>query len=559
MNSISGSHSYSARIAESGGNRSYATAVSERAARAAPRVPLGEGSIGCFDVRRARHLAVVAERRQLLALRDEGVDDVVAEEAGKDAHAVHAQRSVAVGDDRCREWRVERIDGIALEIDEVRWRRNAKHYGEVTVLAGPDTAAARSPAVASTPRYHRRAPGVHITPVRNSSRGGWRRATGAVAVVVTLALVTACGGDGDGDVEPVEAAQARVTAAEASVADAQTALVEANAAFCSEATQYVEAIDRYGRIFSDAPATVGDLTTAAEDLSAPLRSVESSAEEVTAAREELTQANEELAEANASLASAQSSVTEATTTTTLAPPLETATIDRVREAEDDLTAAAEGITAETSIREASASLNAAGYALEIAWLRLLADAGCLTEEQVAQATTVVAQYTAALQTALQTARLYDGPIDGIYGPSTVAAVEQLQTDNNLPVTGFVDEATAVALSAAVLAVDSEAATAAVAQTAAVQSVLKLAGYWAGDIDGEWTPELTEALKAFQTELGVEPTGAVDVATLHALQTAVAEAQAGADDTTTTTSPPETTAAATTVATTAAAPATTATP
>ena len=167
-------------------------------------------------------------------------------------------------------------------------------------------------------------------------------------------------------------------------------------------------------------------------------------------------------------------------------------------------------------------MNAAGYALEIAWLRLLADAGCLTDEQLAQATTVVAQYTAALQTALQTAGFYDGPIDGIYGPSTVAAVEQLQTDNDLPVTGFVDEATAVALSAAVLAVDSEAATAAVAQTAAVQSVLKLAGYWPGDIDGEWTPELTEALKAFQTELGVEPTGAVDVATLHALQTAVAE-------------------------------------
>jgi peptidoglycan hydrolase-like protein with peptidoglycan-binding domain len=204
-------------------------------------------------------------------------------------------------------------------------------------------------------------------------------------------------------------------------------------------------------------------------------------------------------------------------------------------------------------------LNAGGFALEIAWLRLLADAGCLTEDQVAQATTVVAQYTAALQTALQTAGLYDGPIDGIYGPSTVAAVEQLQTDNDLPVTGFVDEATAVALSAAVLAVDSAAATAAVAQTAAVQSVLKLAGYWAGDIDGEWTPELTEALKAFQTELGVEPTGAVDVATLHALQTAVAEAQAGANDTTTTTSPPETTAAETTVATTAAAVTTAAAP
>ena len=61
-------------------------------------------------------------------------------------------------------------------------------------------------------------------------------------------------------------------------------------------------------------------------------------------------------------------------------------------------------------------------------------------------------------------------------------------------------------------------------TAAVQATLKLAGYWPGDVDGEWTPELTEALKAFQEELGVEPSGEMDPATLHALQTAIAEAR-----------------------------------
>ena len=51
-----------------------------------------------------------------------------------------------------------------------------------------------------------------------------------------------------------------------------------------------------------------------------------------------------------------------------------------------------------------------------------------------------------------------------------------------------------------------------ASTAAVQQTLKLAGYWDGPVDGEWTPALTEALKEFQTALGVKPSGEVDAAT-----------------------------------------------
>ena len=113
------------------------------------------------------------------------------------------------------------------------------------------------------------------------------------------------------------------------------------------------------------------------------------------------------------------------------------------------------------------------------------------------------------------AGFYDGPIDGVYGPSTVAAVEALQTEADLPVTGFVDEATAAALSAAVSGVSGTEAEEAVVHAAAVQSALKLAGYWPGAIDGEWTPELTEALKALQADLDVEPTGEVDTATLRA--------------------------------------------
>jgi peptidoglycan hydrolase-like protein with peptidoglycan-binding domain len=60
-------------------------------------------------------------------------------------------------------------------------------------------------------------------------------------------------------------------------------------------------------------------------------------------------------------------------------------------------------------------------------------------------------------------------------------------------------------------------------TVAVQQTLRLAGFWDGPVDGEWTPALTEALMAFQTELGVTPTGTVDAATVAALEKAIAKA------------------------------------
>src|SRR5204863_6339816 len=132
--------------------------------------------------------------------------------------------------------------------------------------------------------------------------------------------------------------------------------------------------------------------------------------------------------------------------------------------------------------------------------------------------------TIALQTQLQLAGYYTGKIDGVYGTETVDAVKELQTDSGLPATGFVDRATALALDAKVQAIGSNATTQSLTQTAALQTVLKLAGYWTGPIDGEWTPELTDALKAFQTALGVPPSGAVDAATLNALEQTIAQTE-----------------------------------
>ena len=111
----------------------------------------------------------------------------------------------------------------------------------------------------------------------------------------------------------------------------------------------------------------------------------------------------------------------------------------------------------------------------------------------------------------------------MYGTATVDAVQSLQEAHGLAATGTVDKATAAALESDLAAKGGTAEQQTVATTAAVQQTLSLAGFWTGPVDGEWTPALTEALKAFQTELGVKPTGAVDAATIAALDQAIAEA------------------------------------
>ena len=365
--------------------------------------------------------------------------------------------------------------------------------------------------------------------MRGVTVNGWRtmRVDGArvVAAVVCCGLLMAACSD-DEPVDPVQAAQARVSAAEEAVNEAQTAFDEASAKFCEDSKDYILAVDRYGKAFDDSAATVGDVKTVGADLERPREDVQASAESAVAANEELARAKQELAEAEAALEAAESSESattspEPTSAKPLVPP---ATVDRVEQAESELADAAEGVTDQTPLTQATAQFNAAAFALEVAWLRLFADAGCLTSEQEEQAVAAVSDYTTALQKDLRTAGYYDGEVDGIYGSETVDAVEQLQEDNDLTVTGFADQATAAALDAAVLAKGGEAAAEELAHTAAVQSTLKLAGYWPGAVDGEWTPELTEALKAFQENLGVEPTGEVDAATLSALEDAIAAAQ-----------------------------------
>jgi peptidoglycan hydrolase-like protein with peptidoglycan-binding domain len=276
-------------------------------------------------------------------------------------------------------------------------------------------------------------------------------------------------------------------------------------------------------VFIDRSATVGDVQTLGADLVEPRAEVSASVDAVETAKNDLSAAQQELVDAQAALAAAfaaassvpVSSATQTSiTTTTLVPA---ATIERVQLAEQDLARAAQGINADTALVEAGVAYNSAALALEVAWLNLLNDAGCLSEQRQADAVTQLAAYTTALQTDLQRAGYDPGPIDGIYGPLTAAAVEKLQTDSGLPATGFVDEATSRALQDKLDAVGHEEAM----QTAALQTALKVTGFWDGPIDGQWSDALTQALLDLQATLKVEPTGKVDAATIAAFQQALA--------------------------------------
>jgi peptidoglycan hydrolase-like protein with peptidoglycan-binding domain len=212
----------------------------------------------------------------------------------------------------------------------------------------------------------------------------------------------------------------------------------------------------------------------------------------------------------------------------------TEAVTRVQQAESEFATAQGGISDDTPLRTASEQFNAAAVALEMSWLQLYAATGCLTDPQQEDAAKAVHDYTAALQQDLTDAGYYTAKVDGVHGPATVASVEALQKAHDLPVTGTMDKATEAALRTDLAAKGGVAAEAAVASTAAVQQTLKLAGYWDGPVDGQWTDSLTDALKALQNDLGVPATGKADAATVSALEKAIEKATARATETPTVT-------------------------
>ena len=350
----------------------------------------------------------------------------------------------------------------------------------------------------------------------------FRLAAAAVCVAIVGGGLAGC----SNEVTPLEKAEAQVTRAQDAVTEAEAALKDASDAFCSASESYIVALDRYGDVLNDTEPTVGDVRVAGSDLTKPREDAFEDAQAaldahdaLAVAQQDLVDAQVELEEVKAGPSGTPSAVPPAPESAPLVP---TASVERVEQAESEFDAALSSVTDDTPLDFASEQFNAAAVALEVSWLRLFADAGCLPEEQKQAAAAAVSAYTATLQQSLADTGYYTGAVDGVYGPATVAAVEALQTANGLPVTGTVDKATAEALQAALEGVHGAASQASVASTAALQQTLKLVGFWDGPVDGIWTPALTEALMAFQVELGVEPTGTVDAATIAAFEKAIAD-------------------------------------
>jgi peptidoglycan hydrolase-like protein with peptidoglycan-binding domain len=269
----------------------------------------------------------------------------------------------------------------------------------------------------------------------------------------------------------------------------------AKSTFCSDLGHVVQLIDQYAHVFQDSQTTVGQLQTAATSL--------------TASRQQVTSSAKDLAD---SIDAANRAATAASSTTTSLLQAQTADehIAAITSAEKDLQRAVQGIAPSESLRGAGVALQAAAFEVEQAYVTLFVDAGCLADDAAAARTAT--EYVKTLQQDLTTAGFYTGAVDGLYGPQTVAAVQALQASAGLPQTGVVDPTTEAALSKAVGAKGTQA----VLNVAALQGALTAGGFYKGPIDGKWSPEVEQALAAYQTSQQLPATGQIDPATLAAL-------------------------------------------
>jgi peptidoglycan hydrolase-like protein with peptidoglycan-binding domain len=125
-----------------------------------------------------------------------------------------------------------------------------------------------------------------------------------------------------------------------------------------------------------------------------------------------------------------------------------------------------------------------------------------------------------VQTQLRQLNFYPGPIDGIWGPGTQAAMENFQRSRGLQV-GQIDTATlaAMGLNPANFGAAPAQASGDPLQPGvirAVQQRLAQNGYYNGPIDGVWGQGTESSLAQFQRSREIEPSGHLTPATATAL-------------------------------------------
>ena len=112
-----------------------------------------------------------------------------------------------------------------------------------------------------------------------------------------------------------------------------------------------------------------------------------------------------------------------------------------------------------------------------------------------------------------------GPIDGIMGPSTQAALKSFQQSQNLETTGQLNRQTLVALGVQpdpISGVERQAAVYGPPTIRKVQQTLNNRGFHAGPVDGVMNPSTLVAVRDFQKSENLEPTGMLNQQTLAAL-------------------------------------------
>ena len=126
---------------------------------------------------------------------------------------------------------------------------------------------------------------------------------------------------------------------------------------------------------------------------------------------------------------------------------------------------------------------------------------------------------AALQVALRSRGLYKGPVDGVRGPATTAAVIALQRRAGLPPDGVAGPQTRRALGPLGrprLGTRELRSGLSGWDVAALQFALAWRGFPSGPVDGAFGPRLDAAVRRFQRSAGVAADGRVGSATLAAL-------------------------------------------
>ncbi len=116
-----------------------------------------------------------------------------------------------------------------------------------------------------------------------------------------------------------------------------------------------------------------------------------------------------------------------------------------------------------------------------------------------------------LQQVLAVLGYYSGPIDGQWSDEMTAAVALFQADLGVPVTGEWDAAT----DEAARAKHGDVMGAFTYSVIGIQQLLTDLGFYTGPIDGVYSQETIDAIRALQRELGVPETGIFDAATLQA--------------------------------------------